>query len=173
MKNGKKILMLLLALTMLLSLAACGETAEEAPAEAEKTPEVAEETPEVAEETPEEPEETPEEPEEAAAPVSEYGRSNAEATGYVDRETLKAAVLWCKEQYKNGSKPEYEIVKEQLGGVDGKKFESSWTDELHKYMWKVEGSPNGKDYILVTFTVEPDGNELLKQDQYDPDLEEP
>ena len=173
MKNGKKILMLLLALTMLLSLAACGETAEEAPAEAEKTPEVAEETPEVAEETPEEPEETPEEPEEAAAPVSEYGRSNAEATGYVDRETLKAAVLWCKEQYKNGSKPEYEIVKEQLGGVDGKKFESSWTDELHKYMWKVEGSPNGKDYILVSFTVESDGTELLKQDQYDPDLLEP
>ena len=103
---------------------------------------------------------------------ADYGKSSPEATGYVDRETLQAALPWLRTYYSQEEKPTYEQVREQFGGVDGKKYDSSWEADLHKYMWKVEGAPNGKDYILVTFTVQPDGSELLKQNQYDPTLEE-
>ena len=101
-----------------------------------------------------------------------YGKTTGDATGYVDRDTLKAAVVWCKEQYSGEVKPTYEEVREQFGGVDGKKYENGWDDTTHLYMWKVEGAPNGKDYILVTFTVASDGTEILKQDQYDSNLAE-
>lgn len=109
-----------------------------------------------------------------AEPLAEadYGKSSPEATGYVARETLQAAIPWFRTYYSQQDKPTYEEVRVQFGGVDGKKYESGWEADLHKYMWKVEGAPNGKDYILVTFTVQPDGSELVKQDQYDPTLEE-
>ena len=161
----KKVISIVLIMLLVFSLAACGrpEVREDVP-----NPDAAEvASPEAAEPEdapPEEPEPEAAEPEEAEPEAvdtdSEYGKSSADATGYVDFETLKSCFDWLRDAIGSEGgfqRPTYEEISEHLGGVDGMKDHAdSWRDDHHVYRWKTEDT---HDFLLISFKVNEDGSE--------------
>lgn len=109
------------------------------------------------------------EPEPQPAAGDDYGKSNANADGIVDFDTLKAGFTWLRYQtsYENGyGQPTYEEIAEQFG-TDGKKtHESSWEDDYHVYEWVTTGS----DFLLLSFKVQSDGSEIWNSSSWSSSL---
>ena len=121
----------------------------------------------------EEKEEPKEEEKEEPKADTGYGKSTEDATGFVDFETLKTGFSWLKQQTGNEGgylRPTYEEIKENFGGVDGMKDHvDSWKDDYHVYMWKTE---DGKEFALLSFKVDQDGNETWNSSSWSNGLNE-
>ena len=109
------------------------------------------------------------EPDSQPATGGDYGKSNANADGIVDFDTLKAGFDWLDYQtsYENGyARPTYEEIARQFG-ADGKKaHESSWRDDYHVYEWVTTGS----DFLLISFKVQADGSETWNSSSWSSSL---
>ena len=89
-------------------------------------------------------------PDAGASEPQDYGKSNANATGEMDLETLKS----CYETLR-GSEDKYEMRYEDirdLMGCDGKPLKMD--EKHHAYTWQ-----NGNVILTVTFQVREDGSE--------------
>ncbi len=101
------------------------------------------------------------EPAQETSGSGDYGKSNAQADGITDFNTLKACYKWYKSVsgYENDYYcPSYEEVYEQLGVHGRKDHEDSWRDDYHVYKWE---TADGKDFLLFSFKVDAQGNETF------------
>lgn len=104
---------------------------------------------------------------------ADYGKSNADATGVVDFDTLKTGFAWL--EHETGSegdykRPVYEKIKENLGNVDGKKVhESSWRSDYHVYRWQTE---DDAEFLLLSFKVQTDGSETWNSSSWSSGLKD-
>lgn len=128
MKKFNKIVALLLMLTMLLPLAACGgskggSSSGDSAGQPSGGSDAA-----------------------ASQPSGEYGKSTADATGDVTADAIKKVL----EMVKPGDVP-YEDIREALGsdGIALTEDPEGWNDEWHTYRW---GSLDS-DYLQLTFQV--------------------
>lgn len=77
-----------------------------------------------------------------------YGKSNADATGYVTLEVLKETYKWYKSA---GAGLTYEDFRDHFG-CDGAKWEEVWKDDRHCYKWRTEDG----DFFNISFNVKED-----------------
>ncbi len=140
----KRFAALLAVSAMAFAMTACGETATTTEA---TTAEATEEVTTTAEAT--EAETT-----EAAADEG-YGKSNADATGIVDFDTLKATFDWQSGEA-DKTKLTYEDFKDKFG-TDGAVWEGHFDAERHYYKWGTDADYT--DFLYVGFNVNDDGSE--------------
>lgn len=87
-----------------------------------------------------------------------YGKSNADATGYVTLEVLKETYKWYKSA---GAGLTYEDFRDHFG-CDGAKWEEVWKDDRHCYKWRTEDG----DFFNISFNVKEDGSEVFSSCTY-------
>ncbi|MBR4513724.1 MAG: hypothetical protein IKO61_02420 [Lachnospiraceae bacterium] len=94
----------------------------------------------------------------AGASDPTYGKSNADATGYVTLEVLQETYKWKQSA---GAGLTYEEFRDHFG-CDGAIWNEIWKEDHHGYKWRTEDG----DFFHVSFTVKEDGSEIYSSCTY-------
>ena len=87
-----------------------------------------------------------------------YGKSTADATGYVTLEVLQETYKWKQGA---GAGLTYEEFRDHFG-CDGAIWNEIWKEDHHGYKWRTEDG----DFFHVSFTVKEDGSEIYSSCTY-------
>lgn len=93
----------------------------------------------------------------ASDPV--YGKSNADATGYVTLEKLQETYQWKNSA---GSGMTYEDFRDHFG-CDGAPWTEVFSDTRRGYKWSTE---DGSEFLNVSFNIAEDGSEIYSSCTY-------
>ena len=94
----------------------------------------------------------------SAASDPTYGKSTADATGYVTLEVLQETYKWKQSA---GAGLTYEEFRDHFG-CDGAIWNEIWKEDHHGYKWRTEDG----DFLHVSFTVKEDGSEIYSSCTY-------
>ena len=94
----------------------------------------------------------------SAASDPTYGKSTADATGYVTLEVLQETYKWKQSA---GAGLTYEEFRDHFG-CDGAVWNEIWKEDHHGYKWRTEDG----DFLHVSFTVKEDGSEIYSSCTY-------
>ena len=94
----------------------------------------------------------------SAASDPTYGKSTADATGYVTLEVLQETYKWKQSA---GAGLTYEEFRDHFG-CDGAIWNEIWKEDHHGYKWRTEDG----DFLHVSFSVKEDGSEIYSSCTY-------